>query len=700
MKLTKFRVSNFRSVENSDWIETDDITALIGVNESGKTNLLLPLWKLNPAQGGDIEPTSDYPKIMFGVIRDDPGNFCFVEAEFETVEAAAEIAQAAEIPQEIASTVRVKRFFDGAYQIRFPKYTTVRAVTSEWIARQLGQCIKSVETAAPLAAEKKSKLQASLTDRLSRIVDELPSEDTIDLIQLGEILNVVVKLVPTKPLKTSKLVPPVKKLVRQVETRIKDAKGPEPGDEEDVVNTVVKVLPRFVYYSNYGNLDSEIYLPHVVENLSRDDLGTKEAAKARTLHVMFNFVRLKPNEILELGKDFQDVYRQNRQPTPEQIEKIAEQKKTRSILLQSAGAELTKKFRDWWQQGDYVFRFEADGNHFRIWVADERRPTEVELENRSSGLQWFLSFYLVFLVESQGQHKEAVLLLDEPGMGLHPFAQRDLSRFFNSLSSRNQIIYTSHSPFLIDADRLERARKVYVSANGSTKATSDLRHNEGQDEQAGAGYAVYSALNLLVAESFLLGCQPILVEGASDQHYLTAIKTLLVSEGKITPARELVFPPSGGARTARTIASILTGRDEILPMMLLDADGPGKKTASELTKATGLYAEAPERVLSVADFVCFESSETEDLFPAKFLADELDRLERRPETRLGDCIQPGSPFVTQAEQWAKSHSVCLDDYWKVKLAINAKQRALTVGIGAFDDVTVRRWIKLFNAFEQ
>ncbi len=330
MKLTKFRVSNFRSVEDSDWIETDDITALVGVNESGKTNLLLPLWKLNPAQDGDIEPTSDYPKFMFGVIRDDPGNFCFIEAEFETVEAAAEIAHAAKIPQEIAKTVHVKRFFDGTYQIRFPKYTTVRTETSEWIARQLGQCIKSVETAAPLAAEKKSKLQASLNDRLSRIVEELPSGDTIDLIQLEEILNVVAKLVPAKPLKTSKLVPPVKKLARQLKIRIKEAKGPEPGDEEDVVNTVVEALPRFVYYSNYGNLDSEIYLPHVVENLSRDDLGTKESAKVRTLHVMFNFVRLKPDEILELGKDFQDVHYQNRQLTPEEIEeieKITEQKK-------------------------------------------------------------------------------------------------------------------------------------------------------------------------------------------------------------------------------------------------------------------------------------------------------------------------------------------------------------------------------------
>ena len=230
-----------------------------------------------------------------------------------------------------------------------------------------------------------------------------------------------------------------------------------------------------MYYSNYGNLDSEIYLPHVVENLARRDLGTKEAAKSRTLRVLFDFVRLNADEILELGQELEDVDAHEREPTEEEIEAIAEKKKTRSILLQAAGATLTGKFREWWKQGDYHFRFEADGNHFRIWVADDRRPTEVELENRSSGLQWFLSFYLVFLVESQGEHRKAVLLLDEPGISLHPLAQRDISAFFENLSETNQLIYTSHSPFLVDADRIERARKLYVALDGTTKATPDLR---------------------------------------------------------------------------------------------------------------------------------------------------------------------------------------------------------------------------------
>ena len=65
MKLVRFKVTNFRSVDDSGWIEVDAVTALIGVNESGKTNLLLPLWKLNPVREGEIQPTSDFPKSLF-----------------------------------------------------------------------------------------------------------------------------------------------------------------------------------------------------------------------------------------------------------------------------------------------------------------------------------------------------------------------------------------------------------------------------------------------------------------------------------------------------------------------------------------------------------------------------------------------------------------------------------------------------------
>lgn len=112
-----------------------------------------------------------------------------------------------------------------------------------------------------------------------------------------------------------------------------------------------------------------------------------------------------------------------------EIEKAENDKEERSILLQSASRNLTTKFADWWKQGEYRFRFEADGDYFRIWVSDEVRKDEVGLELRSTGLQWFLSFYLIFLVESQENHKDAILLLDEAGLTLHPLAQKDLAQF-------------------------------------------------------------------------------------------------------------------------------------------------------------------------------------------------------------------------------------------------------------------------------
>ena len=694
MKLTKFRVTNFRSVSDSGWIDVDDVTALIGVNESGKSNLLLALWKLNPANEGEIHPTSDYPKTQFADIRDEPERYPFIVAEFDADAFAAQLAKKAGISPHDADKVLVTRFFDGDYRVEFPNHQPETTAEHEWLVEKLTGYANQIASGKELKRE--NGLKDRLESRLREIADGLPSNSKVEEDQLTLIRDTVNELVPDTPAPRSAIVPLVQQLVDELAERIDQITADPPSERDSVVAAVLSNMPAFVYYTHYGNLDTEIYLPHVVENLQREDLGAKELAKARTLRVLFSFVRLEAQEVLALGLDPGGTL------TDEQAEEVGEKKRERSILLQSASATLTDKFRAWWRQGDYRFRFEADGNHFRIWVADDRRPTEVELEGRSSGLQWFLSFYLVFLVESKETHSGAVLLLDEPGMSLHPHAQRDLSAFFGSLSRTNQILYTSHSPFLVDPDRLECARKVYVANDGSTKATSDLRHSEGRDEQAGAAYAVHSALNLSVGESILVGCRPVLVEGASDQHYLTAMKSLLVASGRIKPSRELVFVPSGGAKNIRVIASIVAGRDGSPPTVFLDSDGPGRNTANVLKSDNGLYAEHADRVLSVGDFVdaVKENAEVEDLLPPDVLIRELDRMVREAETSLEDNIQPSIPFVGQVQAWAKSQSVTLPEHWKVKLARRVKERVLKHSIENFNSAVTDQWIKLFEAFER
>jgi hypothetical protein len=153
MRLLRFVVTDFRSVEDSGWIETDPVAALIGVNESGKTNLLLPLWKLNPAREGEIHPNSDYPKKKFGEIRENPGDYCFIKAEFATDESAARIAGLARISPEEAAIVQVERYFDGKYLVSFPNYVPLIAAKGSDVLIILNAALQDISSSSPLKQE-------------------------------------------------------------------------------------------------------------------------------------------------------------------------------------------------------------------------------------------------------------------------------------------------------------------------------------------------------------------------------------------------------------------------------------------------------------------------------------------------------------------------------------------------------------------
>lgn len=693
MKLKKFKVTNFRSVDDSGWIETDDVTALIGTNESGKTNVLLPLWKLSPAKEGAVIPTADYPRKYYNTFRHQQPKPVFIRAIFEAdPELAQKLSDKTGMPEDAMSEIEVARRFDTEYEVDFPKASPSRSMSKEQVLKIIDKADKDIESMAPLKTEE--DLKKLIVGSLQTARESISDKTDLDASDLESILNILGGVKTDGAPKTSTVVPRYHQSCENISELRADISREHPRDVDAAVDLVLQNLPKFVYYSTYGNLDSEIYLPHVIANLARSDLGIKEQSKARTLKVLFEFVKLQPQEILELGRDFKDT---TRQPTDQEIAVIAEKKKQRSILLQSASTLLTTEFRDWWKQGEYRFRFEADGDHFRIWVSDDKRPEEIELEGRSTGLQWFLSFYLVFLVERADAHQGAILLLDEPGLSLHPLAQRDLSEFFTGLSKDNQLIYTCHSPFLVDPDRLDRARKVYVGSDGTSKVTSDLRESDGDSTQRGAAYAVHAALGLSVAESLLLGCAPVIVEGPSDQHYLTAIKNLLIAAGRLKPGRELVFPPAGGAKGVKAVASILSGRDEELPITLFDSDAQGRAMAEALRK--GLYVEKPSLIVEIETFTGLAETEVEDLLPPEVIARQLDRWQRTADIPFMDERQDGKPIVPQIELWAKKHGIILQvPGWKVELSKRVKQQLLSDGPSNISNDYLDKWAKLFETF--
>ena len=306
MRLIRFRVKDFRSVVDSDWIEVERVTALIGVNESGKTNLLLPLWKLNPAREGEIRPTSDYPKAYFGAVRENPDRYDFILAEFEVPpELVAQLASMTGIEPKNLDRVQVGRDYDSNTLVRFPKHVVLKEAESQDVLEHIANVRNDI--AGTTSLQKETSLHSTFVATLDQVSREVGLKEKIDANDVERMVATLTAILPGSAAPTSTIVPKMKLLIEELQAVEQGLKRPPPEEVEGVHKLVWDNVPRFVYYSNYGNLDSEIYLPHVVENLKRTDLGAKEAAKARTLRVLFKFVRLEPEEILELGRDFQDT---------------------------------------------------------------------------------------------------------------------------------------------------------------------------------------------------------------------------------------------------------------------------------------------------------------------------------------------------------------------------------------------------------
>lgn len=614
MKLKRYIVFDFRSVKNSGWVDCDDVTTLVGVNESGKSNMLLALWKLNPVRDGEIDILHDMPVDKLGELRNHAENTKFITAEFILESKDINILSGKydfkdNFNENNVPTLEVSRFYDG-------KYT--------------------------MLLNKKSIDEYSLLDKANE------NKET----------------------------------------------------EVDLGKDLLSMMPKFVYYSNYGNLSSRIYLPHAVEWLKGNSVSgiEKNDEQIRTIRILFDFVNLSPEEILESGRDAIDLanlgnYSMSNSPTKEQIAKSEDEKEKRSILLQSASNKLTSSFKDWWKQGNYKFRFMADGDYFTILVSDEKRPVEVDLRLRSTGLQWFLSFYLTFLVESEEAHENAILLLDEAGLTLHPLAQKDLVHFFNRLASKNQLINTTHSPFIVDTDNMDRCKVVYVNEDGLTEVSSDLRKNI--KNNLSSVYAVHAALGLGVSDVLLQGCQMVVVEGVSDQYYLNAIKNYLISAKEIRPNKDIVFIPSGGVKNIASISSLIGGKNSDIPYIIIDSDKSGEDLKNKISN--GLYKNSKDKILEIKDITGMVYSEVEDLFPYSLFEKPLLKLFKVADKDFDEEYDSSKPIVDQIEEFARNNEIVLASGWKVELA-KAVKIQMQKNKPCVDKETLDNWKELFKKF--
>lgn len=660
LKAVRFRVQNFRNIDDSGWVPIERVTALVGRNESGKTALIKALHKFRPATPEPYNPQREFPRDRYTREFKHPSDWPVCTVAFEIAgklhTEIERILKGKTPPREAICT----RYYDGLLKVDFSP-----AIPDEPVApspaiqalKTLAGSARRLEAPAPDQEEATQQFRTTLASWASGWEQKLDPHADLRSGEGAKLLAALRK--ESEGYSRPETADIVEALHAAINPMLEDAQKPSPADQ---AKALIKLhLPVFIYFENYGILDSAIYLPRFLEDLER----APDDPRIRTVNTMFKHVNLTAQEIAVLGREqAQQARAQQQQPTAETIAQDQQRKEARAIKLNSASFGITERFNKWYGQRRHAIHYQADGDYFRIWVADDRRPgVPIELESRSKGFQWFFSFYLVFLVESEEGHKDAILLLDEPGLHLHPTAQQELIAFFERLSADNQLIYTTHSPFLIDGEHLHRVRPVTEDDTGHSRITAETWPSDRETIfplQAAAGYAMVRGL--------FQHKDNVLVEGMSDYYYLHALGAQCRASGREALSDDIYIIPCGGTKLVGHIASLFLGQ-KVRPLVLLDGDEAGRARQSALIKE--LYAAHTTAILMLDDVLERAGAETEieDILGEEILLPGLSAvLGQTVKLTAADRATGGLP--SQIKAWAARRNVGLPDGWKASTAMH------------------------------
>lgn len=653
--IKQFRVLNYRNIDDSGWIPLERVTAFVGRNESGKTALLKALHKFNPATTEPYNAQRDFPRDRFTAEYRDGSKWPVCEVKFELSDEfqqeLKERLNGAEIPRKAILT----RFYDGSlkfeYDLEIPPDLVAPSELQEALNVFAGGArrLSSPDYQEPEMQEIRTNLANWVDEKKDAIAElqDLRTDEGVRLLQrVREEANRF-----SHPA-SADLIEGLNEKVNYLISRAK-----EPSIPEQLNKAVESALPVFIYFENYGILDSAVYLPRFSEDLK----SKPQNSRVRTINAVFKHVNLTAKEIADLGDgEARQARRYGSSVTEDVIQNDQEQVALRSIKLNSASIDISKKFSQWFGQRRHKIRYQADGDYFRIWISDDRKPdVDIELESRSKGFQWFFSFYLLFLVESEEGHKDAVLLLDEPGLHLHPTAQQELISFFEKLSEDNPLIYTTHSPFLIDGEHIHRVRPVTEDKTGHSSISIDGWPKDRETIfplQAAAGYAMVRGL--------FHHQKNVLVEGMADYLYLHSLNLHCRARRRQSLSDDIYITPCGGTKNVGPIASLFLGQ-KVRPVILLDGDDAGRARRDSLMKE--LYAGNEKAVLMLGDVLGQEECEIEDIIGEETILAVLSEFVDKTVSLSQDDRNRGS-LVDQIKCATDRDDIELPAGWKPEVA--------------------------------
>lgn len=594
MRLDGFRIQNYKKIRDTGWVSCKDLTGFVGINEAGKSAIFRGLSKLNPSDGEPYDGLKEFPRKRYTdefASQDWPvatARFVLDDAEQKALTAAAP-------PLGHVKRAEVTRRYSGKYNVGFDPAPRITEVRSPELRQAIDQAMEQIQelTGPEGKGEATGAIKQAVAAALQQAKAGAPGDGVITKAQADAAVGAVAGQA-NEDWSKKMLDPigaPLRKLSQSADESAKAAAGRQ---------WVVNNLPKFIYFDNYDVIDSAVHLPTFVQMIAT----SPNAPKVRTTQALFKHVGLNEGTVAALGRH---------QPGQALDESIRRQIDERAILAASASSAMTQKFGDWWGQGQRKFEYQFDGDYFRIWVSDDVDESPIELDQRSRGMQYFFSFYTVFLVEAAGAHANSVLLLDEPGLYLHGTAQEKAVKFLEKLSQRNQVFYSTHSPFMVDVDHLERARAVYQADDGTTKVSEDVWPRD-RDSL----FPLQAALGYQVAQGLFVSKRQVVVEGLTDLWLLKALDQALAVTNRERLRQDVIITPSAGVTKLLPLASMLIGHKVELAA-LLDGDEPARREGKKLVEHLLDYED--RKCLFIGDFVGVNEAEIEDVFPeAEYLA--------------------------------------------------------------------------------
>ncbi len=421
MRVRKFRVRAFRCIHDSGEIKVGDLAAFVGRNESGKTAILEALTLLNKDEKiSELDLCDEMTEELKSDLK-------IVEGEFQLNEKETRLIQE-HFPN--LTDIRTLKIYRTQTNPKI-QYDFGDVKISEEASKRINSWENFVERIQSFVASVPNHVRIKLN---TKILEGNAPRTRDDFNNLMAEFNNNIYLVASEE---NQVIREWEKIYQDLD-RVYDTLLKGTSERTALENFIEEKLhPRFVYFSDYkkilGNIDLDEYLKETRGIRPKGVEYIEEFDKAETVKNLFYLSELDPDKLEEVHQ------------SPSRLIK----------LLHTASRKLTERLNPAWK-GDPIhveLRYNP-GNVLSVVISDVHKDGTVTntglLNRRAEGFKWTFSFIVNFAAETQrSELKEAILLLDEPARNLHPTQQRGISDLLKNLAGSNQILYATHSPFMI-----------------------------------------------------------------------------------------------------------------------------------------------------------------------------------------------------------------------------------------------------------